>query len=390
MEPLSPQEEKQKGLTRERLVAAALELIDDEGLEGLSMRSLAERLDVKAASLYWHVRDRRELLELLAASILEGVARPRGGRTWRTSVTAIAEAVARRVAAQKDAGRIVLEVREAVGRSEAFMAIRSQLVAAGLPEAEAADVALMLMAYVLAGPRPADVDDVQASGGVASIAVDSGSRGVVLHAGPADMGSLFRVPAGQAAAATAVQRGEQVVVRRLRGVGRGEIELNPRRAWRFKVQAPTWNTVLDATGLDVREVHIDSGAVNVECFLPRPRGVVPVHVSSGVVNVSVHRPQDVAATALLHTGAVKARLDDFSTKVAVFDVRWESPDAAGAQDRYAIDVSSGVVDFKLDTYRPKGDKRVEPVQAPPSPATPATALDVLLDGVEARVKAIRS
>ena len=66
---MSPEEERQRGLTRERLVEAALELINQEGLDALSMRALADRLDVKAASLYWHVRDRRELLELLAESI---------------------------------------------------------------------------------------------------------------------------------------------------------------------------------------------------------------------------------------------------------------------------------------------------------------------------------
>ena len=38
---LSPEEEKQRGLTRDRLVAAALALINEEGLDGLSMRALA-------------------------------------------------------------------------------------------------------------------------------------------------------------------------------------------------------------------------------------------------------------------------------------------------------------------------------------------------------------
>ncbi|TMD33493.1 MAG: TetR family transcriptional regulator, partial [Chloroflexi bacterium] len=70
----------------------ALGLINDEGLEGLSMRALADRLEVKAASLYWHVRDRRELLELLAESILDGVGRPRRGAGWRQGVMATGEA----------------------------------------------------------------------------------------------------------------------------------------------------------------------------------------------------------------------------------------------------------------------------------------------------------
>ena len=89
---MSPEEEKQRGLTRERLVQAALDLINHDGLDGLAMRALADRLDVKASSLYWHVRDRRELLELLAESILEGVRHPRPTDGWRQAVLATCEA----------------------------------------------------------------------------------------------------------------------------------------------------------------------------------------------------------------------------------------------------------------------------------------------------------
>src|SRR2546426_9550361 len=80
---MSPEEERQRGLTRDRLVEAALELINEDGLDALSMRSLANRLQVKAASLYWHVRDRRELLGLLAESILASPPRGRRGAGWR-------------------------------------------------------------------------------------------------------------------------------------------------------------------------------------------------------------------------------------------------------------------------------------------------------------------
>ncbi|HKC18289.1 MAG TPA: hypothetical protein VKE27_01530, partial [Candidatus Dormibacteraeota bacterium] len=141
---------------------------------------------------------------------------------------------------------------------------------------------------------------------------------------------------------------------------------------------------------DVREVRIDSGAANVECFLPEPRGVVPVHVSSGVVNVAIHRPREAAAVAILHTGAVKFRLDGMSSKVAVMDVHWQSKEALGTPDRYEIEVSGGVVDFKLDVYTPT----VRPVASatPVEPAKagkPATALEILLDGIEARVHSRR-
>ncbi|MGA8924405.1 MAG: TetR family transcriptional regulator, partial [Candidatus Dormiibacterota bacterium] len=82
------------GLSRARLAAAALELIQEDGLEALSMRGLAERLDVRAASLYWHVRDRQELVELLAESIMDRVATPRAAG-WRAVVAANAAALRR-------------------------------------------------------------------------------------------------------------------------------------------------------------------------------------------------------------------------------------------------------------------------------------------------------
>ena len=386
---LSPEEEKQRSaLTRERLVAAALELTNEEGLDGLSMRALAEKLEVKAASLYWHVRDRRELMELLAEAILETVGRPRQRAAWRDTVLAIGEALGKRVAAQKDANRILLEVPEALERSSTFADLKAQLQGVGLPANEAADLALMVMTYVVSGRTPADTRtaDEGSAGAPASIAIDSGSRGVILRAGPRDMQALIRVPPDQGGAAPAVIRGERVVVRRLRGVGRGEIELNPRRPWDVKVQAPTWNTVLDLSGLDVRGVHVDSGAANLECFLPAPRGIVPVHVSSGVVNVAVHRARGAAVTALAHTGVVKLKLDEYSTRVAVFDVHWQTDGASAARDRYELDVSSGVVDFKLDTYTPRSQPIVATPAEPRAAGKPASALEILLDGVEARVR----
>jgi len=381
---LSPDEDKH-GLTRDRLVAAALELINEDGLDALSMRSLANRLQVKAASLYWHVRDRRELLELLAESILGSTPRGRRGAGWRQTVLASAESLRRRASAQQDATRVLLEVPDALEQSAVFVDIRAQLVTAGLRADEAGEVAVMVMTSALSMRAPAE-RPARDSSVPAFIAIDSGSRGVILRAGPPDMQALFRVPPDQSGAAPAIVRGEQVVVRRLRGVGRGEIELNPRRPWKFKVQAPTWNTVLDVGGLDVREIHVDSGAANLECFLPQPTGLVPIHISSGVVNVALHRPRAAAVVVVAHTGAVKLKLDDFSTKVVISDLHWQSHGALGAPDRFDLDISSGAVDLRLDTYMPQSQRpRVAPA-APEPVGKPASALEILLDGVEARLR----
>lgn len=52
-------------VTAEAIVDAALEIVDTEGLEALSMRGVAQRLDTGAATLYAHVQNKDELLELV-------------------------------------------------------------------------------------------------------------------------------------------------------------------------------------------------------------------------------------------------------------------------------------------------------------------------------------
>src|ERR1700761_49155 len=73
-------------VTRERIVAVALELLDEGGLDGLTLRRLAERLGIRAPTLYWHVRNKRELLDLLAGAILEEALaawrEPQPGQPW--------------------------------------------------------------------------------------------------------------------------------------------------------------------------------------------------------------------------------------------------------------------------------------------------------------------
>lgn len=378
---MSEKEVAPTGLSRVRLVSEALGLVQEEGVEALSMRGLAVRLNVKAASLYWHVRDRRELLELLAESILDGVPAARG-TGWRASVLMTAAALQTTITSQRDAGRIVLEVPEAIRKNDTFGRMKSQLESAGLQPGEAEDVALMVMVHVISRLQGEDEPAKLELGATASIAVDYGSRGVVLRHG-SDMETLIRVPRDPAAASPAVVRGETVKVRRLRGVGHGEIELNPSHPWRFQIQGPTWNTMIDAGGLDVREIKLDSGAAKVECFLPRPRGVVPIILSGGVVGVTLHRPLGVAVMADISAGAVGIQLDAFSSAVTS-DLQWESPGASASADRYELRISGGAVRVSLDEAATAMPARaVEPHRPPAGEA--ASALDILLEGVEKRV-----
>ncbi|HLZ95351.1 MAG TPA: hypothetical protein VKT20_08505 [Candidatus Dormibacteraeota bacterium] len=73
----------------------------------------------------------------------------------------------------------------------------------------------------------------------------------------------------------------------------------------------------------------------------------------------------------------------------VADVHWQSAGAFEAKDRYALDVSSGVVDGRLDVYSPKVPIAAAAPEVPQVAGKPATGLEILPDGVEARAAARR-
>ncbi|MFP5069554.1 TetR family transcriptional regulator [Pseudonocardia nantongensis] len=58
------------GLTRDRIVDAAYTVLDEQGLSGLSMRRVAQDLDVRPGALYYHVANKQELLAEVATRIL--------------------------------------------------------------------------------------------------------------------------------------------------------------------------------------------------------------------------------------------------------------------------------------------------------------------------------
>lgn len=56
-------------IDRDSMLVAAFSLLDEAGLDGVTMRALAARLSVQAPALYWHVRDKAALLTLMAEDI---------------------------------------------------------------------------------------------------------------------------------------------------------------------------------------------------------------------------------------------------------------------------------------------------------------------------------
>jgi AcrR family transcriptional regulator len=69
-------------LTRERVIGAAIRLMDAEGLEAVSMRRVAREVGVEAMSLYHHVRDKDDLLDGVCAQVMHEFRLPDEDRPW--------------------------------------------------------------------------------------------------------------------------------------------------------------------------------------------------------------------------------------------------------------------------------------------------------------------
>jgi TetR/AcrR family tetracycline transcriptional repressor len=98
---------KPRALDREQVVRAALALLDEIGLDELTMRRLAERLGVKAPSLYRHVKSKEELLVLLADELAGTIPLAPATGPWRARLEAAAANVRRGLAAHRDAARLL-------------------------------------------------------------------------------------------------------------------------------------------------------------------------------------------------------------------------------------------------------------------------------------------
>ncbi|WP_330229397.1 TetR/AcrR family transcriptional regulator C-terminal domain-containing protein [Nocardia sp. NBC_00508] len=86
-----PRQPKTSGLRREQIITAAVEILDAEGLESLSMRKLGAKLGAGATSLYWHVANKEELLELVLDQFWGMVQIPEPERaSWRELLTTFA------------------------------------------------------------------------------------------------------------------------------------------------------------------------------------------------------------------------------------------------------------------------------------------------------------
>jgi TetR/AcrR family tetracycline transcriptional repressor len=96
-------------IQRDQVVSAALELLDEQGLDALSTRRLAQKLGVESATLYWHFRDKSTLLAEMAAAVLAGYQRldvPADTSQWSAWFADNARSFRRALLAHRDGARL--------------------------------------------------------------------------------------------------------------------------------------------------------------------------------------------------------------------------------------------------------------------------------------------
>jgi AcrR family transcriptional regulator len=73
-------------LTKERILHAAVELADGGGVESLSMRKLAQELDVVPMALYKHVANKDEMLDAMVDAVVAEIDPPETDVDWKTAI----------------------------------------------------------------------------------------------------------------------------------------------------------------------------------------------------------------------------------------------------------------------------------------------------------------
>lgn len=107
-------------LSRDAIRDAALDVIDAQGLDGLTMRRLGDRLGVRAASLYGHVPTKQDVLDLVADRLIAEVDTSGFERGWRTGLDRWARSYLAPLRAHPDAAPVIAA---GAGTRDGFLAM---------------------------------------------------------------------------------------------------------------------------------------------------------------------------------------------------------------------------------------------------------------------------
>lgn len=140
-EPLSPA----------AIVEAALRVLDRDGIDGVSMRRVAEELGTGPATIYWHVRNKEELFDLVLERVIGEIVPPEPEpERWQEQLREMAHTMRAVMTSHRDLARVSLG-RWPLGPNalrwlEWILAVTR---GAGLPDRDAARVGFLFPLYIV-------------------------------------------------------------------------------------------------------------------------------------------------------------------------------------------------------------------------------------------------
>jgi AcrR family transcriptional regulator len=139
---------RKPSLSREQIAEAALETIDAEGLEMLTMQRLAERVGVGTMTLYGYFRSKDELLQAVVDAAVRPAERPRIEGTWREQLRIVVGAAHRTLS--RHPALVQIRFRQPILRPDALRfgeRLVGILIEAGFPPPEAASAFRLIFTY---------------------------------------------------------------------------------------------------------------------------------------------------------------------------------------------------------------------------------------------------
>ncbi len=140
-------------LNRDDVLRAALELLNEVGIDALSTRKLAERLGVQSPTLYWHFKSKAALLDAMSAAVMQesrAIATPAPDESWQDWLMEDGRSFRRALLAYRDGARLHAGTRPGEAQRGSIEARLTLLCAAGF-EPGAATVLMMSVGRFVVG-----------------------------------------------------------------------------------------------------------------------------------------------------------------------------------------------------------------------------------------------
>jgi TetR/AcrR family tetracycline transcriptional repressor len=211
-------------LERETVARAALAVLDEGGLDGLTVRRIADALGVQNPALYWHFRNKQDLLdrmaEVMLADAFAELGSPARGASWSDTLSALAHLFHRALSSHRDGARVIAGANlSGSGTVRVLDNALKTLHDAGFSALAALNATLTISAYTLGSVLDAQLDPfrsvdprLEASG-----MLHGGVDPVRYPALASALGEVARVSTGQDRTA-AFEAGLQII---LAGIGAG-------------------------------------------------------------------------------------------------------------------------------------------------------------------------